>query len=293
MLPWAPMYWGDYSKDTAELSMLEHGAYVQLIAHYHNKGEPIPANASVLHRVCRCTNATEEQAVVSILGRYFHLEGDTYRHNRIERELAKCKQISEVRRNAARKRHRANAPASDMHKHMHLHTQSQSQSHIEEEPKTLVPPKDKHGTRIPSGFKVSEEVRQFAQENHLPDPDLHIAEFIDYWTAIAGSRGIKLNWDATFRNWLRRAKTFNHGAGNGKNGSSRGNTESHQPSVQHQRAFNNIAAVAAVIGRSYPVANGQRGALMDNSGAANGTGQAARPSAARAQTLDGEVKGIS
>ncbi|MCA9101921.1 MAG: hypothetical protein KDA63_12250, partial [Planctomycetales bacterium] len=31
------------------------------------------------------------------------------------------------------------------------------------------------------------------------------AKFIDYWKAIPGSKGRKVDWDATFRNWIRRA----------------------------------------------------------------------------------------
>ena len=76
--------------------------------------------------------------------------------------------------------------------------------------------KDRTGTRIPTGYKVSEEMRAFARENHLPDPDLHVAEFIDYWAAQPGQKGVKVDWDATFRNWLRRAPNFRQGNGNGK-----------------------------------------------------------------------------
>lgn len=74
-----------------------------------------------------------------------------------------------------------------------------------EEPKSFSLRSDKSGTRLPNGFKVSQEIRTWALENKCPDPDLHIAEFIDYWTAIPGQRGVKLDWNATFRNWLRKA----------------------------------------------------------------------------------------
>lgn len=28
--------------------------------------------------------------------------------------------------------------------------------------------------------------------------------FVDYWRGISGSKGVKLDWTATWRNWLRR-----------------------------------------------------------------------------------------
>ena len=30
-------------------------------------------------------------------------------------------------------------------------------------------------------------------------------KFLDYWIAIPGQRGVKLNWKATWRNWVRSA----------------------------------------------------------------------------------------
>lgn len=30
-------------------------------------------------------------------------------------------------------------------------------------------------------------------------------KFMDYWRAKAGAGGVKLDWNATFRNWLRKA----------------------------------------------------------------------------------------
>ena len=35
--------------------------------------------------------------------------------------------------------------------------------------------------------------------------ELELAKFRDHWKAAPGQRGVKLDWDATWRNWLRRA----------------------------------------------------------------------------------------
>lgn len=73
------------------------------------------------------------------------------------------------------------------------------------------------GTRIPESFAVTEAHREFARSKDLPSPDEHIGEFIDYWLAKPGAGGLKLDWDATFRIWLRRARQMKSG-GNGSNG---------------------------------------------------------------------------
>ncbi|WP_424807696.1 hypothetical protein [Rhodococcus sp. 27YEA15] len=41
-----------------------------------------------------------------------------------------------------------------------------------------------------------------------PDIDLaaELRIFRDYWIAQPGAKGVKLDWDATWRNWVRRAR---------------------------------------------------------------------------------------
>ena len=33
------------------------------------------------------------------------------------------------------------------------------------------------------------------------------AVFVDYWIAQPGQKGVRTNWDATWRNWMRRKQT--------------------------------------------------------------------------------------
>ena len=40
-------------------------------------------------------------------------------------------------------------------------------------------------------------------------------QFIDYWIAQPGQRGTKLDWDATWRNWMRRSAERHSGTQNG------------------------------------------------------------------------------
>jgi hypothetical protein len=61
----------------------------------------------------------------------------------------------------------------------------------------------RRGTRLPDGWQPNEELRKFAVELRL-DPDEAIAEFKDHWRGVAGAKGLKADWDATFRNSCRR-----------------------------------------------------------------------------------------
>lgn len=63
----------------------------------------------------------------------------------------------------------------------------------------------KRGTRIPNDFAMTQEMIAWGLENF---PNLNgeaiTAEFVDYWRAVPGAKGIKLDWPATWRNWVRR-----------------------------------------------------------------------------------------
>ena len=61
----------------------------------------------------------------------------------------------------------------------------------------------KHGTRIPAGFAVTNEHSEWALKNGLPDPHSLIEDFKDYWQSKAGNDSMKLDWNATFRRWIR------------------------------------------------------------------------------------------
>jgi hypothetical protein len=64
----------------------------------------------------------------------------------------------------------------------------------------------KRGTRCPPDFVPSAHVReQMASETGFTVDQLKriTVKFIDYWTAKPGKDGLKLDWDGTWRNWVR------------------------------------------------------------------------------------------
>jgi len=95
-----PMYWGDYDKDTSELSILEHGAYNLLIKEYWHNGGALPcdsiANALPTHdrlyRSCRAMVRNEQDAIDYILAQFFAFSAGKYHHERIDKELNKARE---------------------------------------------------------------------------------------------------------------------------------------------------------------------------------------------------------
>ena len=65
------------------------------------------------------------------------------------------------------------------------------------------------GTRLPEDWKPNSNLYTWAIGRR---PDLNIAEqiemFHDYWQAKTGAGATKLDWDRTFRNWIRSARAL-------------------------------------------------------------------------------------
>jgi hypothetical protein len=66
----------------------------------------------------------------------------------------------------------------------------------------------KRATRIPEGFEVTQAMKAWAATK-APYADLRLEteKFINYWTARSGKDATKLDWAATWRNWILNAKT--------------------------------------------------------------------------------------
>jgi len=83
-------------------------------------------------------------------------------------------------------------------------TRGTDQRNRETPPESL--PRSKRGTRLPADWQPSPALREWTRQKtpHIDGP-LEVEKFRDYWTAQPGARGVKTDWDATWRNWARNA----------------------------------------------------------------------------------------
>lgn len=66
------------------------------------------------------------------------------------------------------------------------------------------------GTRVPEDFPVSAAMREWAGANApSANVDVETAKFVDHWKAAPGAKGVKSDWLAAWRNWLRIAHGWN------------------------------------------------------------------------------------
>lgn len=78
---------GDYRKDTHHLSLLEHGAYRQLLDTYYLSEKPLTLDHAILMRTHCARNADEMQAVESVLIDFFVRTEEGYIHKRCDVEI--------------------------------------------------------------------------------------------------------------------------------------------------------------------------------------------------------------
>jgi hypothetical protein len=103
-------------------------------------------------------------------------------------------------------RHRCNADVT-------LHNKNKSNNKNkkeEEETHKAASPTPKKGTRIPDTFFLTVGMRSWAKEKGLPvDLIIETEKFCNYWRAKTGRDATKLDWEATWRNWILNARSNN------------------------------------------------------------------------------------
>ncbi len=105
-------------------------------------------------------------------------------------------------------------------------------------------PPERLGTRLPADWSPDDGLVAFAAaQGFHPDRIAAIAEqFRDYWHAVAGAKGRKTDWPATWRNWVRREAERAQNGGN--------QNHNRQSPGRSQRAVQLAAAFAASGGGS-------------------------------------------
>ena len=89
---------GDYRRDTAHLSLLEHGVYRQLLDMYYLSESCIPAETELVLRRLSARTEEEKSAVVQVLSEFFQSTPDGWKHKRCEVEIGAYQDKAETAR---------------------------------------------------------------------------------------------------------------------------------------------------------------------------------------------------
>lgn len=86
-----PHHVGDYLKDTAHLSLLEHGCYRRMLDVYYTRERPLPADDGAVCRLVGAASKDEKRAVVVVLKEFFSMGDDGWHNKRADAEIAAYK----------------------------------------------------------------------------------------------------------------------------------------------------------------------------------------------------------
>ena len=107
-------YPGDYLRDTSDLSVTAHGAYMLLMATYYANERPLSPDVASLARIARAVSKVERAELMKIITRYFVLCDDGLLHNfRADREIAKARKRIDIARENGKKGGRKVNPAGN------------------------------------------------------------------------------------------------------------------------------------------------------------------------------------
>jgi uncharacterized protein YdaU (DUF1376 family) len=191
---------GDYAKKAGRLTMLQHGAYTLLIDSCYDR-EVFPTLEQALEWTWASTEA-EVEAVKFVLSRFFVLDKEgCYVQDRILEELL------HYHKNADTNKRIADEREAKRKENRTKRVQVVDEAPPNQEPITINHKpidKNKRGSRLPQDSCLSKEWEKFCVD-HRPElnPQKTFDNFKDHWIAQSGQKGVKLDWDATWRNWVR------------------------------------------------------------------------------------------
>lgn len=194
---------GDYAKKCGRLTMLQHGSYTLLIDACYDR-ETFPTLEQALEWTWASTEA-EIEAVKFVLNRFFKLDKDgCYVQDRILEELLQYHKNADTNKRIADEREaKRREKRTNREQIVNEPPPNHKPLTINQEPRTIV--KTNRGTRLPTELEIPNEYIAFCHlERQDLDPHKVWAQFKDYWTAQPGQKGVKTDWAATWRNWVRR-----------------------------------------------------------------------------------------
>ena len=186
---------GDYASHTRHLSLLEDLAYRRLIDAYYLAEKPFTGSPADIAKDIGMTSQIEE--VYYVLSKFFEQDVHGWFNKRCDEEIAKYheKQEQAVRAGKASAKARFNKRSTTV-----------QPTNNQEPINSIGVAKATKGTRFDL-VEIPEEWALFCKKERSDlNPAVVFDGFKDYWVSVAGAKGVKADWTATWRNWIRNQK---------------------------------------------------------------------------------------
>jgi uncharacterized protein YdaU (DUF1376 family) len=189
----------DWHLATSHLSLEEEAIYFRLINYYYDTEQAIPEETQSVIRRLRLGSYSEIVGI--ILKEFFTLESNGWHHKRCDDEISQYHDKAEVNQVNGKKggRPKKTQTVSKDNPDITL-TKNHKPITINHSIDVAKAPKAK---RL-SLEELPKEWEDFCKKERPDLKPLNVwNQFKDYWIAQGGQKGTKLDWFATWRNWVR------------------------------------------------------------------------------------------
>ncbi len=216
--PALPLWTDAYLADTRHLSTLEHGAYLLLLMEaWRRPSCALPDNDVLLARLAGLS-PSEWEAVKPIVLEFWKIDGRSkeWVQSRLKKERCFVARRSALQRDRIAKRwnKKKNDDTAVLPDGYRSDTPTPTyRSKRKREGK----PSPKKGSRLSEDWTLPKLWGEWAVQQQLSEKEVRdqAARFRDYWIGVPGQKGVKLDWQATWRNWIRSAIARGTGYVNG------------------------------------------------------------------------------
>lgn len=211
-LPYYPFYPSDFEAKTSHLTLEEDGAYNRLLRLiWMTPGCSIPDDPAWIARRLRVDVATFERVIVPIIGEFFRKARKRIYSPRLSREFDSAKATHELRVSSGKKGGRPAKSLKDNATEESRAKAGPKQPEPEPEPvkETEAKASEKknlRGSRLPAEWRLPKPWGEWAVTEGMAESAVRrqADRFHDYWIGKPGREGVKLDWQATWRNWVRK-----------------------------------------------------------------------------------------
>lgn len=208
-----PFHIGDFLGGVMHMDGMEIGAYTMLIiAHYQLGREGLPDDQKKMAKIARLSTKQWSQVRDTVLEK-FNLRNGFWTHIKVIEIISQIELKSSEQKAKALKRWNSDDATALPDDCQPLTTNQKPEK--KEKELSNDSSKKTRGTRLPDDWEVSAAGVEFSYTQGMTDQSIitESDKFRDYWHAVSGQKGVKNDWDATWRNWIRNRKGTKNGAG--------------------------------------------------------------------------------
>lgn len=206
-IPYFSFYPADFMNGVRGMTPQEIGVYTMLLCRIYEENGPVEMNAMRLSTYCGMREKTFVGVLEKLiaLGKFTVADGHLS-NQRAEVEIHKrsdsLKIASRAGKVSAEKRQQKQCESSTDVQRTFNHTDTDT-----EEKEEANASSKKRGSRLPAGWRLPSAWGVWAMEQGLSEVCVRreAEKFSDYWVSVPGQKGVKLDWEATWRNWVRKA----------------------------------------------------------------------------------------